>query len=224
MSITTRARWIGLLYLSAVPFGPVALIYVPKTVHSLIASGGGTVDLPRIDFLLRLGVAANMIEQVVIVLAALGLYYLFAPVSRSLGLVMLAFAVISAAMGCLNEGNWIAAARLLHGLPPGPIPSAVTADLGLRTAGITACELFWGLWLLPLAILVIRSGFVPRIVGILIGLAGIAYIADWFTMVLIPEVNLPLDAVFSLELALPLWLAVMSVNASGYARAADAKT
>ena len=61
-----------------------------------------------------------------------------------------------------------------------------TLALRLHTHGVLAEEIFWGLWLVPFGLLVMRSGFVPRVLGILLVIAGGAYVAHSVT-------SLPLD-------------------------------
>ena len=79
--------------------------------------------------------------------------------------------------------NGIAALTLANG---GAALSAFTrpqldalAYLGLRLhgQGVTVASVFWGLWLFPFGLLVIRCGFIPRILGVLLIVAGIAYLA-----------------------------------------------
>ena len=48
-------------------------------------------------------------------------------------------------------------------------------------------SIFWGLWLFPFGMLVIRSGFIPRVLGVLLWMAGAAYLASAFTVVLLPH-------------------------------------
>src|SRR5207244_4877457 len=56
----------------------------------------------------------------------------------------------------------------------------------LRNQGILIAQIFWGLWLFPFGILVIRSGFIPRFIGYLLFIAGCGYVADFLTAVLLP--------------------------------------
>ena len=53
--------------------------------------------------------------------------------------------------------------------------------LRLHTHGVLAVEIFWGLWLMPFGRLVMRSRFLPRVLGILLIIAGVAYVAHSIT-------------------------------------------
>jgi len=59
--------------------------------------------------------------------------------------------------------------------------------LRLHDNGITVASIFWGLWLFPFGILVTRSGFIPRILGILLFIAGTGYLLSACTSILLPE-------------------------------------
>jgi hypothetical protein len=58
--------------------------------------------------------------------------------------------------------------------------------LGLHSHGVLAVEIFWGLWLLPFGLLVLRSRFLPRVLGILLMIGGVAYIVHSLTSLLLP--------------------------------------
>jgi hypothetical protein len=59
--------------------------------------------------------------------------------------------------------------------------------LHLHTQGISVASVFWGLWLFPFGMLVIRSGFIPRALGFLLMIAGSAYLASSFTDLVLPQ-------------------------------------
>jgi hypothetical protein len=90
--------------------------------------------------------------------------------------------------------------------------------LGLHSQGFVVAGIFWGLWLLPLGALVIRSGFAPRVLGFLVILAGLAYLVDSFTSVLLPEYR-PLVSIVALvfeavgELSMIGWLLITGARA-----------
>lgn len=82
----------------------------------------------------------------------------------------------------------------------------------LHTNGITIASIFWGLWLIPFGRLVVRSGFIPRVFGYLLFVAGAAYLAVAFATLVMPQIkayvspwSLPAE---SAELPIILWLAI----------------
>ena len=84
--------------------------------------------------------------------------------------------------------------------------------LNIQDYGVLALELFWGLWLFPLAILVYRSRFLPRFLGIWLILDGIALVVLCFTSLLLPQYK---DIVYKIgvlpmfgEVVFMLWLLI----------------
>ena len=59
--------------------------------------------------------------------------------------------------------------------------------LNINSYGTTILEMFWGLWLLPFGLLVYKSGFIPRVFGILLIIGGAAYIIESLTRILLPN-------------------------------------
>jgi hypothetical protein len=89
--------------------------------------------------------------------------------------------------------------------------------LKINDYGIIALELFWGLWLIPFGHLVYKSRFIPRIFGIFLIIAGIAYIIDSFVTILYPGyssyLNQPTLLLAALgELSITLWLLIKGVK------------
>ncbi len=82
----------------------------------------------------------------------------------------------------------------------------------LHDQGITVASVFWGLWLFPFGMLVIRSGFIPRVFGVLLMIAGFAYLVSSFATLVLPryaplvsQVALPLELA---ELPIIFWLLI----------------
>jgi hypothetical protein len=82
----------------------------------------------------------------------------------------------------------------------------------MHNHGFAAAEIFWGLWLFPLGLLVYRSRFLPRFLGVWLGLAGVAWLTLSLTGILLPQYQ---NKVYSMsqpaffgEVALMLWLSI----------------
>jgi hypothetical protein len=83
--------------------------------------------------------------------------------------------------------------------------------LRLRESGVGIATAFWGLWLLPFGILVIKSGFIPKLIGVLLIVGCFGYLAQSFTAIALPAhlpvvVNLTLPLVLPGELLVVIWL------------------
>jgi hypothetical protein len=84
--------------------------------------------------------------------------------------------------------------------------------LRLHGQGFVVAAIFWGLWLFPFGILVIRSGFIPRFLSFLLFIAGFAYLVDSFTAVLLPSFRPLVSQVTGIlgiaELPIIFWLLI----------------
>src|ERR1700724_117067 len=186
-------RFAGLLYvLISIP-GFFAIEYVPG---KLIVDGNAAATANNIatsETLFRLGIAGQLICQAGFIFVALALYYLFKGVNRRHASLMVTLVVLGIPIAFLNELNSIAALALVRGADFLSIFEKPQRDglamlfLILHHYGIGVAEIFWGLWLLPLALLVYRSRFLPRFLGVWLILDGFAYVTLSLTSVLLPQ-------------------------------------
>ncbi len=171
--------------------------------------------------LFRLGIGAELIGQVVFVLLAFALYDLLKVVHRRRATTMVVLALIAVTITCVNLVAQAAALQVLEGgawssvFDAGQRAGLSMFFLDLHRVGYgVVAQVFFGAWLLPLAGLIWASGFVPRLVGGLVGLAGVGYLADVATALLVPRAGVVVsEFTFVGELVLMLWLLVRGVNA-----------
>jgi hypothetical protein len=219
-----QARWAGALYLLVVIIAPLGIVYVPSKLF-VPGDASATAAAVRSSLgLLRAGIASELVHQTIEVFLILALYRLLKPVQESWAKQMLALGLISIPIVFANTLNEIAAIVLLGGYPflaPFTAPQLeVLAYLFMRLhgAGITVASVFWGLWLLPFGALILRSSFGARIVGVLVLIAGGAYVLNAFATLVLPQtaqmvsmVATPLEAG---ELAGVLWLVIVGARRS----------
>jgi Domain of unknown function (DUF4386) len=213
-----QARRAGLLYFLGALVGPFSLVYVPR---ALIVPGdaAATADHVRTSAtLLRMGIAGELAESVLFIFAALALYRLFKGVSETQAAAMATLILISIPVSLLNLLNEVAALMLASGgawlsvFAKSQLDALVLLCLRLHSQGLFVAEVFWGLWLFPLAILVIRSGFIPRVLGVLLLIAGAGYLASAVTSLVLPRFA-PFVARFAVmleagELPIVFWLLI----------------
>lgn len=170
--IKRTARRAGGLYLALMPFGFFGIIYVPSV---LVVDGDAAATARNImasEWLFRSGTVSHLVGQIIFVFLVLALYQLLGPVDKGPAVLMVALALLSVPIACINEVNHLAVLRLLSGadylapLTPVQLHAQAMLFLDLRRSGILIAQVFWGLWLLPLGYLVFRSGFLPRLLGI----------------------------------------------------------
>ncbi len=225
------ARVAGAIYLSMVFVGPFSLIYVPR---KLIVSGNATATAANIlahETLFRLGIVADLIGALIFILVAMALYRLLSGVSTTLASHMVALVLVSAGVGFLNVLNHIAALILVRGADflavfDKPQREALAMlFLRLYGQGIVINEIFWGLWLLPFGLLVMRSGFLPRILGVLLIVNCFAYVAVSLTSLLLPDyanvVNRWATIPETGELWIMLWLLIKGAKVQPLVAAAS---
>ena len=218
-SIKKTARIAGLLYLALAVLSAFGLVYVPSV---LIVPGDAAATANNIvtsESLFRLGFMSNLIAFTVNVFVALLLYKLLKPVNKSMASLMVILILIGLAIGMLNELNQFAALLLLGGADH---LTAFTADqlqalaalfLDIYEHGFSIAHIFWGLWLFPLGYLVFKSGFLPKVIGVLLIIAGLGYLVDFTLFFLFPDITVTVsEFTFVGEVLLILWLLIKGVN------------
>lgn len=193
-STKQQARFAGLLYLLMALSAPIGLLYVPG---KLIVPGNATATADRIrasEGLLRAGIASELIHQIIAVFLVLALYRLFKAVDEALARQMVILgALVSVPIVFVNVLNDVAALTLVSGadflsvFEKSQLDALAYLFLRLHGQGITVASIFWGLWLFPFGMLVIRSGFIPRLFGYLLMLAGVGYVASSFATLVLPQ-------------------------------------
>ena len=222
-STSKNARVAGLLYLLLVIAAPFRLIYIPTT---LFVSGNATATASNIaahESLFRLGIVSDLFCGTILIFLVLALYRLFKGVDQKQAVLMVILGgVLPAAIDFFNVLNDAAALMLVRGADFLSVFDKSQRDalamlfLRLHHQEIVAAEILWGLWLFPLAILVYRSRFLPRFLGVWLVLNGFAYLAMSFTGLLLPQYE---DMVSKIafpaqlgEIAIMMWLLIMGAR------------
>ena len=219
------ARIAGAVYLSMVVTAPFSLIYVP---NKLIVRGDATATAANIlshETLFRLSIFADLVGHVIFICLGIALYRLLSNVNRTWALLMVAFVLVSAAVGFLNTLNNIAALLLFHGGEfLSVFDTAQCNALGmlfvrLHSQGIFIDEIFWGVWLFPFGLLVFRSGFLPRFIGVWLMVNCFGYVAlSVIALFFQPYYNAAfkmLQPVLFGELVIMLWLLIKGARVPG---------
>jgi hypothetical protein len=224
MTSTSRnARVAGFLYLLLTIAAPVRLIYVPS---KLFVRGNATATSDNIaahEWLFRLGIVSDLFCGVVLIFLALALYRLFRGVDQNLAVLMVVLGgVMPATIDFLNVLNDAAVLILVRGVDFLSVfdkpqrDALVLLFLRLHHQEVVAAEILWGLWLFPLAVLVLRSGFLPRFLGVWLILNGFAYLAMSLTGLLSPRYEetvskMAFPALLG-ELAIMSWLLIKGAS------------
>jgi hypothetical protein len=213
------ARIAGILFLIMMVVSFFSLDYVAA---NLIVAGDATATANNImasESLFRLGIVGHLVVLFTDVGVSILLYILLKPVSKTLSLVAAVFRLVMTAMRGINLVNHFFALLLLSGagyltvFEPDQLHALVLLFLTAFEDGFLIDLTFFGLHLLFLGYLVFKSGYLPRILGVLVIIGGFGYLIDSFAVFLIPnyEVFLRLFMAWG-ELLLALWLLVKGVN------------
>jgi len=212
------ARVAGAVYLSLVLTAPFSLLYIPG---KLIVRGDATATANNIlthEMLFRLAIVGELFGSVIFILLSVALYRLLSGVNKTWAGLMIALVLVSAAVGFVNVLNNIAAVTLFRGADFLAVFDKPQRDalaylfIRLHNQGEFMNEIFWGLWLLPFGLLVYRSGFLPRFLGVWLMLACVGWLVLSLIALLFPPYY---DAAFRIaqpvmfaELAIMLWLLI----------------
>jgi hypothetical protein len=214
----TIGRVAGVLYLSvAVAAGIAGYARAAVTVAGDASATAANIreSVP----LFRVGIAADLLSATAFLLLALTLYVLLREVNHSAAVAMVTLVAVCVAIQSLNLLNEVAALVLAtdpgYGEALGSAGSASLSQmfLGLQHYGFVISQMFFALWLMPLAYLVVRSGSFPSALGYLLAIAGCGYLVELFAYLLAPALDgyvLPFSAIAGAlgELTFALWLVV----------------
>jgi hypothetical protein len=217
------ARLAGILYLISVVGGIFTLRYVPDR---LIVSGNAAATAHNIaanPSLLRWGIIGDLAGGVIWLFVVLVLYRLLKDVDRvPADLMVVLGAFMQVPLYFVNVVNYMAALTLATGA--GFLSAITEAErdalamlfLKLHHYQLLSSLVFAGLWLFPFGILVYKSGFLPRALGVWLLFAGVAWLAVAFTGFLAPQYSDIVDKitqpmVFG-EIATMLWLLIFGAR------------
>jgi hypothetical protein len=179
------------------------------TVNHMVAS----------ESLFRLSIVSDLLRQMFMVLLLLLLYKLLKPVNKNIASLMVIFALVCVPISMLNELNHFAALLLSSGagyltaFKADQLNTLVMFFLELRKYGTFIPQVL-SFWVLLLGYLVFKSGFLPRILGILLMLGGLCYTVQAVVFFLFPNFDLMIFGLFAFigELLFYLWLLIKGVK------------
>jgi len=221
-SLKKTARIAGFLYLAYF----IAFFIADNGVHSTsVGAGDAAAVASKIvtsEWLFRVGFASFVLAAVLFLLSAWALYVLLKPVNKDLALLFLLLNLGGVAVKCASLIFEFAAMLLLSGadylnvFPADQLQALAMLLLNLYNIGFMIAQVFFGLWLLPLGYLVFKSGYLPKVLGILLIADCFAILIWFFQFFLFPGydvVSYPgLALSFVAEAALCLWLVIWGVK------------
>ena len=220
VSLNKNARVAGLLYILSSLFGLVRLIYIPNT---LIVHGNAAATANNIaghELLFRFGIVSYLLCNVLWIFVILALYRLLKGVDQALAVLMVVLGLMATPISFVNSANDIAALLFARGdflsvFDKAQREALVMLFLNLHHQLDLAWQLL-GVFFIPFGLLVYKSRFLPRILGVWLIVACFAYLALSLTGLLFPayedQVIKFAQPVLFAEVAMMLWLAIMGVS------------
>jgi len=219
----TVARVAGFLYLTYIVTFASSSIIQGKPIVSGDAAATAR-NIMASERLFRIGFTSELVAALLFLLTAWALYLLLKPVNESLALLFVLLNIVGVAIECVSTLPRFAALLLvsradyLKALNPDQLQGLAMFFLKFGGSGDTVSVLFYGAWLFPLGYLVVKSRFLPRILGILLIIDGVCLLICFFQLWLFPghqRLTYPLYPVmFIAECGLALWLLLKGVKNS----------
>jgi hypothetical protein len=223
-SIKNTARLAGFLILLIAVLSPFSILYLPST---LIVPGDAATTASNVmasDGLFRLGIVVDSVVILLEIVVIAILYVLLRPVDRTLALAAafarLAMTIVMAVnvFNSLGVLLLLGDAEYLTVFEPGQLHALVLLFLNLHESGIYIWQVFFALHCVAVGYLVFKSGYFPRILGVLLMVTCLGYLMDSFGM-LFPSsgaLSMVSSAVLAVgvigELSFTLWLLIKGVN------------
>jgi hypothetical protein len=222
-SLSKNARVAGTLYIVASLIAIVRLIYIPSTLLTSENAATTASNIAAHEWLFRIGIVSQLIASGLWIFVTLALYRLLKGVDQGLAVLMVILGSLMVTpiffMNSVNDAAALLFARgsdFLTALDKPQRDAFAILFLRLHHQGDLANEIFWGLWLLPFGLLVYRSRFLPRILGVWLMVACFAYLALSFAGLLFPQwedkVNGFAEPVLLGEVAVMLWLVIFGAK------------
>jgi hypothetical protein len=190
-SIKAAARRAGALYFVFMIVAIVGEFFFP----AFMVPGDATATARNItaaDLTYRIGILTGLVTLVIFIFLVVSLYKLLKDIDKSHALLMVLLVAIGVAIALANLLNKLAPLVLLSGadylsvFTKPQVDALALGFLRFHSSGAAVSTAFWGLWLFPFGILVIKSGFFPRILGFLLMVAGFAYLTSSVTSIVLP--------------------------------------
>ena len=221
-SIKKIARTAGILYLLVIIFGMFAELYVSPAI---IVPGDAITTASNViesESLFRIGFMSGLFHHTSFLLLIIVLYILLKPVNKNYALAMIALGLSAIPIMMLNMLNQFAPLLLLEGaeylkvFSVDQLQALSLLFLNLHNYGYFIAGMFSGLFLLPLGYLVLKSGFIPKIIGILLMIGCFGYLTELIIVFVFPDYEIisfiGLGLAIIAEISFTLWLLIKGVK------------
>ena len=230
-SIQKTARFAGVLYLLITIFAIVAHIYMPSNIIVAGDAAATAQNIVNNKTLFRVGgVGSELVILLTEIILSIVLYVILKPVNKTLSLLAAVSRLAMTTIHGLNLLNYFFVMAFAGGtgyltaFSPEQLNALVMVFLDAHSIGFTIGIAFLVLHVFILGYLIFKSGYFPKVLGILFIAAGFGYLFDSFALLLSPSYTTTpgiIAMVISIsEIAFPLWLLIKGVNKDGWEKRA----
>jgi hypothetical protein len=219
MNVQRYTRVAGVLLLVSIVAGGFGEAYAPSKLNVSGDAAATVANIKSFEFIYRLGFAAFLIESFADITLALIFYALLKPVSKELSLLAAFFGLMGTALFAFAELFYLVPTLFMTAGPWKAFSAALIDELillSLRFYQFAAMIFsgYYGIAWIVRAYLMFRSGYLPKFLGVLMGIGGIGFLARNFLLILAPSYASPLllMLLFPGALVLMVWLLVKGVD------------
>jgi hypothetical protein len=220
MNVQRYARIAGVLFLVSMVAGGFGEAYVPSKLIVAADAAATAANIKNFDLLYRLGFASFLIESLCDITLVLIFYALLRPVSRELSLLAAFFGLVGTAVFAVGELFYFAPPLLLgnttqlHSFSTEQLNELVLLSLRFYSYASMATTAYYGMSWLVRAYLIFKSGYLPKFVGVMMGIAGAGFVVRNFLLILAPPYASTMLLVLMLPagLILTFWLLIKGVD------------
>lgn len=221
-NLKKTARVAGLLYLINAITAAIGIIVIPGKLIVPSDIARTAKNILENDFLFRFAIFNGFASQIVFIFLALTLYKLFENTNKNLARCLFALVVASVPVAfyiIFNQGEALSLLQnsCMTSFEQIKVQELAMSKLQMYQNGIVLIGIFWGLWLIPFGQLVFKSGFIPKIFGVLLIAGGISYLIDVTVFILFPgfhdKTNILVAVTSSVaELSMVLWFLIKGIK------------
>jgi len=227
------ARAGGIAYLIIIVAGFLGEMFIRNSIIVPGDAAATAKNLLASPLLWRLGIAGDLLMHVCDMILLMVMYTLLKPVNKNLALLMVLFNVIQTAVLVANKMNLMtplflsANADYLNAFTTDQLQALAYVSIRAHGFGFGNGLIFFGFACLMSGYLIFRSGYFPKIIGVMMQIAGVCYLINSFTLIISPEfadklfpaILLP---AFVAEFSLCLWLIIKGVKMEKWTEKAGA--
>jgi hypothetical protein len=225
MNVQTYARTAGVLFLISLVAGGFGEAYAPSKLISAHDAAATMANIKNFNFLYRLGFTAFMIESLCDITLVAIFYALLKPVSKELSLLAAFFGLVGTALFAFAELFYFAPLLIIGGsvdylttFTPDQLNSLVLLSMKFYGFAGMIFTAYYGMSWLVRSYLMWKSGYLPKFLGVLMGIGGLGFVVRNFLLILAPTYASDLFLMLMIPggLVMTGWLLVKGVDLAGW--------